>query len=141
MAEEKPVRRTKYVALQALSMTHPGNPKRSLLIKAGQVASLTDEEAKRCLRRGIIRELTDEERGDEEPVTGALVGDPHPGETGPVDVVEWPARPSNGAAKDAWLQYIDELEDAVDEEIEVPEDAKRDDLIRIADDFRAKHGG
>lgn len=124
---------TKYVAVNALSLPHPHNKKRSILHTAGSVVELEGEVAERAVEMGAVRELDEGESEalEQSPATRAEVeaevGDPAP--------VVLPERPSNGANKETWFSYLHDLEAATEElgPIHVGSDAKRDDLIAIGD--------
>lgn len=152
----------KYMLINTLSLPHPQNKKRTVLHRGGTVVDLDSEVAERGLKLGAVRELTDEEReqyaDDTDETTEARVpalpGDgivppgptPGPAGTSPVSdpddatargEVTLPERPSNGASTETWRAYLTELSAATEEElgspIEVPANAKRDDMIVIGD--------
>lgn len=112
----------RYKALQSFPIQHPNNPKRGLLVRAGEEVELADDlVADHAI--GVTIERIDKDPA--EPVDG------------PDAVVELPARPSNGGTKEAWLAYLNELEKVTADELgplSIPEGAKRDDLIIIGDD-------
>lgn len=89
--------------------------------RPGTVIDLPDEDAERLLELGAIEPDTDEE-------PDADVEEP--------EAVELPERPSNGATKEAWRTYLAALNTATKGELgdlQVPDDATRDQLIAIGD--------
>lgn len=109
----------KYRALQAFPIEHPGNPKRQLLVRAGDEVELADDDvAEHAI--GVSIERIDQDSDAAEPAA-----------------VELPVRPSNGGTKEAWLAYLSELERVTADELgplSIPEGARRDDLIVIGDE-------
>ena len=145
----------KYMLINTLSLPHPRNKKRTVLHRGGSVVDLPNEVAERGLELGAVRKLTDEEREQyaEETSTNeadttevleksdgltASGGGENKGDDATTrDEVTLPERPSNGASTETWRAYLTELSAATEEElgspIEIPANAKRDDMIVIGD--------
>jgi hypothetical protein len=126
----------------ALSLPHPQNKKRVVLRHAGEVVEVDDKVGQRALEMGAAEEVEqDGDSGDlatelekvaaDQGVTGS-VDEKGSGDSG--DVL--PARPANGAPTAKWQAYLEELQARTDDlgPIEVPEGARRDDLIRLGDE-------
>lgn len=104
--------------INAMTLPHPNNPKRSILHKAGETVDVSDEIGQRAIDLKAAKKADEDEEGE------------------PEAEVELPERPSNGATKEAWSAYLQALEVATLAELgplNVPADAKRDDMIAIGD--------
>lgn len=115
----------KYLAVNAVY--EPRERGRAILRRAGQTVELSGEAAEFLLERGAIREA-DEPDSDEDSIED-------------FEEVELPKRPSNAASSADWRAYLTALEAATRAEcgpLEVPDDAKRDDMIVIGDARVAK---
>lgn len=89
--------------------------------RPGTVVELSDEDAQRLLEIGAVKQVGETEETSEE--SGA-------------EEVELPARPTNSGTKEEWRAYLTALEAVTKDELgplEVPADAKRDDMIRLGD--------
>jgi hypothetical protein len=89
--------------------------------RPGTVVELTEEDAERLLAVGAVKELGDEDVEADDTTD---------------EDVELPARPSNSGTKEEWRAYLVQLEAVTTDELgplDVPADAKRDDMIRIGD--------
>lgn len=113
---------TRYRALQAFPLQHPGNPKRQILIRSGQEVELSDDQVgKHAIGVSITPVDESGELAREEPEAP----------------VELPSRPSNNATKDTWRSYLVALNNAtredLDSDLEVPDNATRDEMIALGD--------
>lgn len=109
-----------YVAVNAVY--EPREKGRAILRRAGQTVELSGEAAEHLLDRGAVRDPEDSD-GDETSIED-------------FEVVDLPKRPANSASGADWRAYLAELDQVTREEcgpLEVPEDAKRDDLIALGD--------
>lgn len=91
--------------------------------RPGTVVELSDEDAQRLLDIGAVKEI--DESGEESGDAAAEAED-----------VELPARPTNSGTKEEWRAYLTALERVTADELgplDVPADARRDDMIRIGD--------
>ena len=116
----------KYKVKTALSLApDPKKPLRTVLYRAGSEVELTDEQAADLRERGLLDE------GDEEEAADATAE--------PVDrtETELPVRPSNGGTKAEWRTYLEQLkavtDPEMDEDLVIPDDATRDQMIAIGD--------
>jgi hypothetical protein len=108
----------KYVAVHTVYET---KNKTDFVRRPGTEIEMPDEDAKRLLELGAIKRPGDEDAAEQD--------------VNPQDV-QLPARPSNGATKETWQGYLDALEKVTESELgklDVPKDAKRDELIVIGD--------
>lgn len=117
----------KYRVKTALSIVlNPKKPNRTVLVRAGDEVELTDEQAQGLREQGLLVE--DDEATAEESTAP---------ESAAREEVTLPERPSNGASKDTWRTYLEQLKAATDPEmeepLEIPADANRDQMIAIGD--------
>lgn len=120
---------SKYKVKTALSLApDPKKPSRTRLVRAGTEVELTDEQAADLREKGVLVE--DEEDGAGDEVVPAA-GEVDRSET------ELPTRPSNGGTKVEWRAYLEQLkavtDPEMDESLEIPADATRDQMIEIGD--------
>lgn len=106
-----------YVAVTAVYQ--PREKGEDLFIRAGGTVELSDEQAQPLLDRGAIR-LPDE------PAPVAQEGEPGLTEQQYAELVA--GRPGNTASRESWLSYARTVPG-----LEVPDDAKRDQLITVVD--------
>lgn len=106
----------------------PKRPNRTKLVRAGDEVELTDEQAEGFRKAGVLVEDDDEEG------VPAGSGDPDVPPPGQTDL---PVRPSNGGTKVEWRTYLEQLkavtDPEMDEPLEIPADANRDQMIAIGD--------
>lgn len=136
----------------------PKKPLRTRLVRMGEEVELTDEQASAFREQGILVEDDEDVEtaeatapapapaptGDPQPPAEGTAGDTEdgdgdgePGHGSSRDDTELPTRPSNGASKDAWRSYLEQLkavtDPEMDEPLEIPADATRDQMIAIGD--------
>jgi hypothetical protein len=101
----------------------------SRMVRAGTALELEGDVLDSFLRSGAVKR-TDEV---EETAEGA----PSAVEPTERSEVELPVRPSNGATKVEWRSYLEQLkavtDPEMDEDLEIPADATRDQMIVIGD--------
>lgn len=92
------------------------NPGRTQVVRAGEEVELDDKIAGRLLELKAIKRADEDEQEE-------------------TDEVELPARPNNNATTEAWRKYLGDLGEATKElgPLEVPADAKRDEMVVIGD--------
>lgn len=123
--------------VNALSLPHPRNKKRTVLHHAGEVLDLDTELAERAVEYGAAERVD----GDDEPDVETADAPPVPqsgaeDDGGTIDEVELPERPSNNATTEAWRAYVTQLVEVTKEELgetDVPASATRAELIQLGD--------
>jgi hypothetical protein len=118
---------TKYRAIQSFPIPHPNNPKRQVLVRGGDEVELPNDLVGEHAIGVTVERLDDE--------GNPVAADEQ--DSGSDSVVELPERPSNGATKVEWRDYLDRLAAVTDPEMDsplvVPADATRDQMIQIGD--------
>jgi len=109
--------------IHTVPVEHPNNKNKLLMLRGGEEHEIGNDLAQRMLDYGAA-ERVEEDDAAEDP------------EAVPRDELDLPERPSNGATKDAWRDYLGKLNEATKAEfgeLEVPADATRDAMIAIGD--------
>lgn len=113
-----------YKVRTALSLaTDPKKPNKTRLVRAGTEVELTDEQAQGLRDAGA---LIEDESGEDASAQEAESAE-----------VTLPERPNNGASKDNWRTYLEQLNAVTRDELgdlSIPADATRDQMIQIGDE-------
>lgn len=109
---------------EAVTSVYEAHGKKQRLRRPGTLVEVSDEDVERLLELGAIKKPGQNEADE-------------PDDSGADEPVELPARPSNGAPKAEWVAYLQQLKAVTDPEmeepLEVPADATRDQMIQIGD--------
>jgi len=112
----------KYKARQSFPMPHPQNPKRQILVRGGDVVDLPDDFVDGGVESGVLQRLDE---------------DGQPAQVAEATETELPPRPSNGATKVEWRAYLVQLNEVtredLDDDLVIPDNATRDEMIAIGD--------
>lgn len=139
--------------INAMSLPHPHNKKRTILHHAGDVLDMDSAIASRAIDMGAAQRLDEDEDEDsnepeasDEPEEARVVQTPVEASAATgngdlpsgsdADAGDLPPRPSNNASAATWSNYLKALGDVTSAELgplEVPSGTKRDEMIAIGD--------